>query len=188
MRTPVYAHIYDLFWTNNYTYNLGVGFYHSGVEVYGKEIGFGGHPFAFSGLFEKPPKDMDELGPNFRFKETVLLGYTDFTESDIDEMMRGLSQEWYGNSYHLVTRNCNHFSSELAKLLCGQEVPAWVNRFATMGSRVPFVQRWLPQEWLTPVALDFTIQDMLGEDIQDPEHLKLITFCNKIPVHLRRHS
>lgn len=112
-RAPVYVHIYDLFWTNNYTYNLGLGFYHSGIEVYGKEFGYGGHPFAFSGLFEKIPKDIDELGPNFRYKETLLLGYTDFTESDVDDMMGSLSQEWHGNTYNLVTKNCNHFSDNL---------------------------------------------------------------------------
>ncbi|XP_055343074.1 deubiquitinase DESI2-like [Paramacrobiotus metropolitanus] len=186
-RSPVYVHIYDLYWTNNYTYNLGVGFYHSGIEVYGKEFGYGGHPFAFSGLFEKIPKDIDELGPNFRYKETILLGYTDFSERDVDEMMHHLSQEWHGNSYHLVTRNCNHFSDHLGRVLCGQEVPAWINRVANMSARLPFLQRCLPREWLTPVALDISMEDFVGGHIEH-EHLKLITFCNKIPAHIRRDS
>jgi deubiquitinase DESI2 len=184
-RTPVNIHIYDLYWTNNYTYNLGVGFYHSGVEVYGKEFGFGGHPFAFSGLFEKPPKDTEELGANFHYKETILVGYTDFNESDVEDIMQELSQEWHGNKYHLVNKNCNHFATALAKVLCGQEVPSWINRVANMSSRVPFLQRWLPQEWLTPVALDMSIEDMIGEGIAT-EHLKDIIFCNKIPHHIRR--
>lgn len=114
-------------------------------------------------------------------------GYTDFNEQDLDEILHGLSQQWHGKTYHLVTRNCNHFSDQLAQLLCGQEVPSWINRVANMSARVPFLQRCLPQEWLTPVALDVTIEDMVGEDL-DMDRLHQITFCNRIPEHLRRAS
>jgi hypothetical protein len=30
---PVLLNIYDMFWTNDYTGNMGVGVYHSGVQV-----------------------------------------------------------------------------------------------------------------------------------------------------------
>ena len=51
-REPVILNIYDMFWTNDYTGNLGVGVYHSGLEVYGREYAYGGHPFPFSGIFD----------------------------------------------------------------------------------------------------------------------------------------
>ena len=31
-REPVILNIYDMFWTNDYTGNVGLGVYHSGVE------------------------------------------------------------------------------------------------------------------------------------------------------------
>ncbi len=40
-REPVILNIYDMFWTNGYTANVGVGVYHSGLEVYGREYAYG---------------------------------------------------------------------------------------------------------------------------------------------------
>ena len=32
-REPVILNVYDMFWTNDYTGNMGLGVYHSGLEV-----------------------------------------------------------------------------------------------------------------------------------------------------------
>jgi PPPDE putative peptidase domain len=40
--TPVNVNVYDLGEMNGYISWLGVGVYHSGVEVHGKEYAFGG--------------------------------------------------------------------------------------------------------------------------------------------------
>ena len=53
---PVILNVYDIFWANEYTENIGLGVYHSGLEVYGREYAYGGHPFPSSGIFDTAPR------------------------------------------------------------------------------------------------------------------------------------
>ncbi|KFM68347.1 PPPDE peptidase domain-containing protein 1, partial [Stegodyphus mimosarum] len=75
---PVILNIYDMYWINSYTSPFGIGVFHSGVQVYEAEFAYGGHPFNTSGIFEILPRDAADLGDHFRFKESIMMGYTDF--------------------------------------------------------------------------------------------------------------
>jgi len=162
-KTAVLLNVYDMYWLNDFTSSLGLGVYHSGIEIHHREFAFGGHPFPFTGIFEMIPRDLMELGEGFRFKETIALGDTELSEREVDDVIENLGEKYQGPAYHLVRNNCNHFTAELAKVLCGKDIPKWINRLATIGSRFPLLCACIPKEWLSPEPMPSLSEDDLLE-------------------------
>ncbi|XP_062029761.1 deSI-like protein At4g17486 isoform X2 [Rosa rugosa] len=129
-RALLYLNVYDLTPVNNYLYWFGFGVFHSGIEVHGMEYGFGAHEYPSSGVFEVEPRSC----PGFIFRRSVLLGSTDMSRTELRSFMEQLSGKYHGDTYHLIAKNCNHFTDEVCLRLTGKPIPGWVNRLARVGS------------------------------------------------------
>ncbi|TXG74548.1 hypothetical protein ES288_1Z034600v1 [Gossypium darwinii] len=114
----LYLNVYDLTPMNNYLF------------FYGLEYGYGAHEDPTSGVFELEPRSC----PGFIFRRSVLLGGTSMSRSEFQLFIEQLSQKYHGDTYHLITKNCNHFTDEVCLQLTGKPIPGWVNRLARLGS------------------------------------------------------
>ncbi|XP_050363162.1 deSI-like protein At4g17486 [Argentina anserina] len=128
-KVPVYLNVYDLTPINGYAYWLGLGVYHSGVQVHGVEYAFGAHDHASTGIFEVEPKKC----PGFVFRKSILIGRTDLGPKEVRAFMEKLAEDYSGNTYHLITKNCNHFCNDACIRLTERNIPRWVNRLARLG-------------------------------------------------------
>lgn len=52
------------------------------------------------------------------FRQSIHVGHTDFTEQDVKRIIQELGKDFRGDRYHLMNKNCNHFSGSLTQV-CG---------------------------------------------------------------------
>lgn len=105
------------------------GIFHSAIQVYGDEEWSFGFCEQGSGVFGCPPGK----NPMYTYRECIVLGETNCSILKVKQILREMSREWPGNSYDLLSKNCNHFCDALCERLGVQKLPAWVNRFANAG-------------------------------------------------------
>lgn len=192
---PVELNVYDLLHPENpeavpnlnfYLYAVGMGLYHSGVSVHGCEYAYGGHAESHTGVFSVRPRK----APDARFREAVYIGNTCLSPDQVADVVDAMASIWRGNTYNLLSRNCNHFASDLCERLTGHPAPEWVNRLAWMGEKAKFL---LPNAFETPTVAPVTAaaaqaaeseydrlmrlqvsegdDDFLGETVHnDPDH------------------
>lgn len=128
--TNVMLNVYDLTPLNKYTYWFGFGIFHSGIEVHGKEYGFGAHDFPISGVFEVEPRSC----PGFIFRCSILMGRIKMSPSEFRKLIENAASEYHGDTYHLISKNCNNFTDDISHRLTSKRIPGWVNRLARLGA------------------------------------------------------
>jgi len=114
----------------------GFGIFHTGIEFAGVEYSFAGGPEAGNGtgVMTQRPRDTP-AGGDWKFKEAIELGTVQVTNAEFDRTLQELKDAFPANTYNLVHRNCNHFTTAVAKRLgVHSKYPSWVNRAATWGA------------------------------------------------------
>ena len=49
-------------------------------------------------------------------RESIFIGKTDFNNDDIRQLVKEMGKEFKGDKYHLLHKNCNHFSDSFIKV------------------------------------------------------------------------
>ncbi|KAK9130779.1 hypothetical protein Sjap_011266 [Stephania japonica] len=96
------------------------------TAVHDMEYGFGAHDFPSSGVFEVEPKSC----PGYIYRCSMFLGHTDMPPLVFRAFIETAAAEYHGDTYHLITKNCNHFTDDICSRLTGKHIPGWVNRLA----------------------------------------------------------
>lgn len=133
--------------------------YHSSILVHGKEFWYGGN------IFMSEPPMSQHFGPTLEKSSTmklqqstylpqlksVHLGYTLMTLDEIVEYQaQRMGEKFTRNEYDVLTRNCNHYSNDLAQVLCGSSIPDVITQqpqlvmdAPRMRILVPLLNKWL---------------------------------------------
>ena len=128
----VYLNVYDLASVNDCLHPIGLGMYHTGIEVLGFEYTFA----AEAGIFHHTPKDI----PQATFREQIYMGEFDGGHIELKIAIDDIGGDEFGpNDYHLLTRNCNHFANALCMKLVRRPAPAYINRLAGIGNCLFFM-------------------------------------------------
>eukprot|EP00401_Gymnodinium_catenatum_P029176 CAMPEP_0117474332 /NCGR_PEP_ID=MMETSP0784-20121206/9230_1 /TAXON_ID=39447 /ORGANISM="" /LENGTH=444 /DNA_ID=CAMNT_0005268555 /DNA_START=33 /DNA_END=1367 /DNA_ORIENTATION=- len=109
------------------------GIFHAGVEVAGLEWSFGMTVTeTMCGVACVEPKSH----PDHNFRETIELRRTKFSPEEIAELLSQLIEEYPGDDYCLLRRNCCHFADDFCRRLGVGGIPGWVHRLARIGALV----------------------------------------------------
>lgn len=75
------------------------------------------------------PEEMEDAV----FAYALDMGDCYMTGQEIATAVDTLRREFAGENYHILEKNCNHFSDALCKRLVGKGVPSYINRAAWLG-------------------------------------------------------
>ena len=110
----VYLNVYNIGNANGFLERIGFGIYHTSVGIYDMEINYGGHDKALSGIVVVEKGNSAGL----ELKESLPVGITYYSESEVDEIVEYFGEFWHGIDYDPFSHNCNHFTEALISNIC----------------------------------------------------------------------
>lgn len=122
---PIKLNIYSLTNKNTYLSAIGLGVYHSAVQIGSTEVSFASDVGIFTIAPHTVPAELVEV---------IEYGIYKGTEESLENIISELSIDFHKNAYHLVNKNCNAFADALLLRLLSQGIPDYVNRLAWIGS------------------------------------------------------
>ena len=119
----VILNVYDLHDANSYLSNVGLGLFHTGVQIRGYE-----YSFSQVGISKTAPKS-----PIFgNFRESIEIGQC---QGNLEQILNDFrSADFAPGMYDLTKRNCNHFSDSFCRALAKRGIPDSINRVADVGT------------------------------------------------------
>lgn len=139
---PVRLHIYDCTRHDNmqrlnsvFAHKMSPikfgGIFHAGVEVNGFEWSFDYQPDPC-----KPGVScaLPRTAPQHHYRQTIELGFTHLSEDAIANIVSQLIEEYPGNGYNLLHRNCCTFCDDFVMRLGIGSIPTWVHRVARLAA------------------------------------------------------
>lgn len=114
--------------TNAMLNTLGIGLFHSGVEINNVE-----YSFSAAGISRTTPR-LPEFGV---FKESIVIGRFTGSINDVYLVIDRLrAAPFRVGAYDLISLNCNSFSDALCFALVDKHIPEWVNRAANIAASI----------------------------------------------------
>lgn len=133
-QTPIILNVYEP--SKPQTAMPGFGIYHTGIEISGVEYCFAGgaEAGAGTGVQSQQPR-ATPAGSDWKFKESIELGSVAIHYHEFERVLQELKDAFPANTYDLIHRNCNHFTTTVAKRLnVHGKYPGWINRAASWGA------------------------------------------------------
>jgi len=112
-QVTIILNVYDLSSSNSFLHSWGMGAYHSGVELNGREYSYGKSDGRGSGIFECEPR----LASGCTFRESIELGSIEASGMEILKCIDSLRARYQASEYDILLQNCNHFCDDLASTL-----------------------------------------------------------------------
>jgi len=96
-----------------------------------------------NGVYSIQPRSNQD----FVYRCSVDMGELNIDVHQFEHILKKIRSDYAGSSYHIINKNCNHFSEDLCQRVLQKSIPSWVNRLSWLASVFPCL---VPDSILSP--------------------------------------